>query len=67
MELIKFDGDYINIHYIISIEAPKQNGQGNWEISLKTNAHQYPYFIWEFSSPFEAEQEFKKLVDKFRV
>lgn len=67
MELIKFDEDYINIHYIIAIEAPKQNGHGNWEIGLKTYANHYPYYVWEFTSQFEAEQEFKKLVDRFKI
>ena len=67
MELIKFDEDYFNIRHIIAIEAPAQDGQDKWYLELKTDAHQYPCYRWEFSSKFEAEQEFKKIVDKFRV
>ena len=66
MELIKFDEDYFNLSHIICIEAPQKNEDG-WYLELKTDALQYPGYVWQFSSQFEAEQEFKKLVDKFRV
>ena len=66
MELIRFDTEYVNLRHIIYISEPEKTGD-TWTISLKTDAPQYPCLIWEFSSQFEAEQEFKKIVDKFRV
>ena len=66
MELIKFDGDYINTRHIIAIQAPKQIASDCWSIELKTDATQYPYFVWNFSTQFEAEREFKKLVSDYR-
>jgi hypothetical protein len=65
MELIQFDGDYINTQYIVAILAPKENNTGKWEIVLKTDARLYPYYTWEFSSQFEADLEFKKLVNLY--
>ena len=66
MELIKFNEDYFDISHIICVRAPQKNTEG-WYLELKTDAHQYPYYVWQFSSQFEAEQEFKKLTDRFRV
>jgi len=66
MELLHFDTEYVNTRHIIAIYAPRQTATDEWTIELKTDAAQYPYYEWRFSSQFEAEQEFKKLVNDYR-
>jgi hypothetical protein len=65
MELIKFDKEYINTRYIISIHEPRKTDSDSWEIMIITAGNKYPCYTWNFSSQFEAEQEYKKLVDNF--